>query len=614
MATQAELEVAVAALQAKKRRLQEALDRLVACSPVPIPIRWEDLDAHLASVAARLGCHLDSLHAAAATAAGDPTTADHHVQPPLEKDEPLQKDRARRGDPDWVEEEHGSNAEQGAQAAETASLDLEHGAEEGEEVPEEGLSSVASPREGDEVAVVEEEEAVNASAGHEGREDEAEWPRPRTAAGGAEAALTRAIAAACANMDSSALVDLLRLSGRSSIRARRAFLPALLRAADPHALIVRAVGGFLASAGPGGSRCWRNCVALIECVPRLAAPSAEALEQAERLAGRWKEMAVAEPASGRDLERMAGWGLLTFLASYGIVPEFDADELIRLFGNITPHMKKNCVDLCIRLGMIEKMNDSINHFIEKGKPLDAIRLAHTFSLTDKYPPLTIMTDYVENAKKTAEDILSMESNSLESLNQAMSKKVNALIFSWSAVDGCNIDPVHRSAIKAEITQLLHKYANKQQSLAGVSGTTSSLCQQQHIFQEQYQQQAQMQLVEQQQRKPEEEQQQQHQQQMPQEVEHQHIQYQQEPQEREQGWMWQNRRGKRQYNKNRKRKPSSQRQQRLSKRPRLSPYVRPGIHTQCGEPFSGVQAAPFCTRTRYFGPYYHSQPHLPVFRR
>ncbi|KAJ1294662.1 hypothetical protein BS78_01G162700 [Paspalum vaginatum] len=588
MATQAELEVAIAALQAKKRRLQEALDRLVACSPVPIPFRWEDLDAHLASVAARLGCHFDSLHAAAA--AGDPTTTDYHVQP-LEKDEPLQQDRARRGESG--EEEHGSNAERGAQA-ETASSDLENGAEEGE-VPEVRLSTVASPRQGDEV-VEEEAVAVNASAGHEGREDEAEWPHPRTAAAGGDTALTRAIAAACASMDAPALVDLVRLSGRSSIRARRGFLPALLRAADPHALLVRAVGGFLASAGRGGSRCWRSCVALIECVPRLAAPSAEALERAERLAGHWKEMVVAKPASCRALGRMAGWGLLAFLASYSIVPEFDADEIIRLFGNIPPHMKNSCVDLCKRLGVIEKMNDSINHFIENGQPLDAIRLAHTFNLTDKYPPLTIMTDYVENAKKTAEDILSKETYSLESLNQAMAKKVDALIFSWSAVDGCNINPVHRNAIKAEITQLLHKYANKQQSLAGVSATTSSL----------YQQQAQMQLVGQQQQ----------QQQMPQEVEHQHTQNQQQPQEREQGWMWQDQREKRQNSKNRKRKPSRQRQQRLNKRPRLSPYVRPGIHDQRGEPFSGIQRAPFaaCTRTRYFGPYYHSQPHLPVFRR
>lgn len=202
-------------------------------------------------------------------------------------------------------------------------------------------------------------------------------------------------------------------------------------------------------------------------------------------------------------------------------------------------------------------------------------------------------------------------------NQAMAKKVDALIFSWSAIDGCNIDSVHRKNIKAEITQLLHKYANKQQGLAGVSASTSS-SHQQHNFQD-YQQRPKMQLVEekQQQQKSYELQQKpeakQHQQQKPQEVQHQRIQNQQEPQEREQRSMWQNQKGRRQ-NKNRKRKQRRQKMQQLTKPPRLSPYARPGINN-LHEPFSGIRRAPFvaCTRPRYFGPYDLSQPHMPVFR-
>ncbi|CAD6340750.1 unnamed protein product [Miscanthus lutarioriparius] len=39
-----ELEAVAAALPAKKRRLRETFDRLAACSPTPLPFRWEDLD------------------------------------------------------------------------------------------------------------------------------------------------------------------------------------------------------------------------------------------------------------------------------------------------------------------------------------------------------------------------------------------------------------------------------------------------------------------------------------------------------------------------------------------------------------------------------------------
>lgn len=182
----------------------------------------------------------------------------------------------------------------------------------------------------------------------------------------------------------------------------------------------------------------------------------------------------------------------------------------------------------------------------------------------------------------------------------MAKKVDALIFSWSAIDGCDFDSVQRNSIKAEINQLLHKYANKQQSLAGVSASNPSSHQQQN-FQE-YQQWPQMRLVEQQkqqlkphelQLKPEEKQ---HQQQKAQETQHGHIQNQQEPQKRE---VWQNRKRKRQKNRNRKQRRQNLQQQ--NKRPRLPLYARPGINNQHGQPFSGIRRAPFAASTipRYF---------------
>jgi hypothetical protein len=59
--------------------------------------------------------------------------------------------------------------------------------------------------------------------------------------------------------------------------------------------------------------------------------------------------------------------------------------------------------------------DSVNHLIQNGQQLDAIRLACVLNLTDKYPPLSTMNEYVDKAKKTAQEILSMESDSLESL-------------------------------------------------------------------------------------------------------------------------------------------------------------------------------------------------------
>ncbi|CAD6205766.1 unnamed protein product [Miscanthus lutarioriparius] len=45
-----ELEAVAAALPAKKWRLRETFDRLAACSPTPLPFRWEDLDTYISSL------------------------------------------------------------------------------------------------------------------------------------------------------------------------------------------------------------------------------------------------------------------------------------------------------------------------------------------------------------------------------------------------------------------------------------------------------------------------------------------------------------------------------------------------------------------------------------
>lgn len=83
---------------------------------------------------------------------------------------------------------------------------------------------------------------------------------------------------------------------------------------------------------------------------------------------------------------------------------------MELEGHHCPHWFTSCVANVLD----HSSADSVDHFIENGQPIDAIRLARTFGLTGKYTPLAIMNDYIENAKKDAEDILSKESYTPES--------------------------------------------------------------------------------------------------------------------------------------------------------------------------------------------------------
>lgn len=85
--TPAELRPAIVALAAKKQRLRESFDRLAACSPVPIPFRWEDLNAHLSAVQSTVAACFPRLGSASLHpdfAAGGPITVAELVEHPVE--------------------------------------------------------------------------------------------------------------------------------------------------------------------------------------------------------------------------------------------------------------------------------------------------------------------------------------------------------------------------------------------------------------------------------------------------------------------------------------------------------------------------------------------------
>lgn len=118
---------------------------------------------------------------------------------------------------------------------------------------------MASPHQrNDDIEMVVEEEAVNGSVDREGREDEAEEKAAASARrrqGGDVVGSGESRRHAMREHGPLALVDSLRVSGRSSPRS---FLPTLLGALDPHALLVCVVGSFLdmASTERDASKWW----------------------------------------------------------------------------------------------------------------------------------------------------------------------------------------------------------------------------------------------------------------------------------------------------------------------------------------------------------------------
>lgn len=178
-------------------------------------------------------------------------------------------------------------------------------------------------------------------------------------------------------------------------------------------------------------------------------------------------------------------------------------------------------------------------------------------------------------------------------NQSMEKNVNALILSRTAVDGCNFDSVHRSSIKDEISQLLRKYEDMQQSLAGEPAFVSTSHHQQSL-----EQQCQLQLEMAQERGHQQRKEREFQQKRGKKCQRQQHNarnsQQKQLQNQQQGWRWQNSTG-RKPNKNQKRNQrrhkwqnpqEEQQQQQFNKRPRFNSYS-----------YSGIRGVPFAERVR-----------------
>lgn len=70
--------------------------------------------------------------------------------------------------------------------------------------------------------------------------------------------------------------------------------------------------------------------------------------------------------------------------------------------------------------------DVIVKLISKGKQLEAIKFIFEFGLTDKFPPVLVLSEYVESSKKLVANIHEERFYYFDSKEEARTKDVRAL--------------------------------------------------------------------------------------------------------------------------------------------------------------------------------------------
>lgn len=209
--------------------------------------------------------------------------------------------------------------------------------------------------------------------------------------------------------------------------AVRAELPsALRRAPDPAAMVLDSMEGFYGEKYRregdidvefNGLR--RSCVLLLEQLMAVRPIiRGDVRERAKVLAMEWKGKI------GRDEEnQLESLGFLHLVAAYGLVSEFSSDEIVDNFVVIARH--RQAIELFRKMAS-NKAEDLVHKLVSKGKQLLAIKFSFEFELTDKFPPVPLLKDYVKESKNIAKKVCKEGRNSLKSLNEATAKETSAL--------------------------------------------------------------------------------------------------------------------------------------------------------------------------------------------
>ncbi|KAK9293049.1 hypothetical protein L1049_021033 [Liquidambar formosana] len=129
-------------------------------------------------------------------------------------------------------------------------------------------------------------------------------------------------------------------------------------------------------------------------------------------------MTKVRPAAKNYLEVL---GFLLLVASYGLAPAFDEDELVSLFRIVA--QQRQAPELCRVLGLADMFPYFIWNLIMKKQQLDAIKFIYACGLVENFPPVPLLKDYLKFSKHAAWRIIWKGNKSIEAQNEAINKRI-----------------------------------------------------------------------------------------------------------------------------------------------------------------------------------------------
>ncbi|XP_035551447.1 FRIGIDA-like protein 5 [Juglans regia] len=182
-------------------------------------------------------------------------------------------------------------------------------------------------------------------------------------------------------------------------------------------------------------------------------------EEAIKLAVDWKERLIVNTRN--SLEVLA---FLQLLASYGLASSFDGYEILKLFEVVTQY--KQAVELCQTLGFADEIPDFIEKLIERKLYIKAVRFVCAFKLVDNFPPVLLLKEYLENARRSAQK-LCQKKKSFQAKDEATDGEIDALRTAMECIIDFNLESEFPPKdIEKRIVELEKLRAERRSSVPG----------------------------------------------------------------------------------------------------------------------------------------------------
>ncbi|XP_002511054.2 protein FRIGIDA [Ricinus communis] len=160
-------------------------------------------------------------------------------------------------------------------------------------------------------------------------------------------------------------------------------------------------------------------------------------QEAQQAAAAWRKRLIAEGGVSKACEIDAR-GLLLFVGCFGIPKVFTSGDIWDLIRSsnlqqISDALKRSHV-------LVTKVSDILERMMNNGMKIEAIDVAYTFGIEDKFPPQKLLTSFLRDSKEALKRRRREANNSPVLLKEASQKHLSTLKSAMKFLEGRKLDP------------------------------------------------------------------------------------------------------------------------------------------------------------------------------